>query len=426
MREFRFPYGRKEVTFSLPEESVLGEIIPREVEGIADVESAIQEALISPFQSPALSKICKPGEKVAIVVSDITRPFPGPQVLPILLNELNRVGVPDEDITVVFALGGHRRHTKEEQKQVLGEEVARRVRYFDSFCEEQEDFVTIGTTSRGTKVDINKRVVEADRKILTGIISYHYYSGFTGGRKAVVPGISSFNTIQANHKLLLHPEPGAGHNPDACSGKLEGNPVHEDMVEACRMLKPDFLVNVVLSGHKNILRIFIGDPYAAHGEGCAFVESVFGYPIREKADLVLVSAGGFPKDINYYQAHKALDNAFYAANKEGVIILLAACEEGIGPESYMDWVRMNSPGEMESRLRDYFEVSGHNWYTTFLKTEQVRIILVSTVDQKVVEQLRFIPAQTVDEALGKAYELLKPDPSIYLMPQGYLTFPVFE
>jgi nickel-dependent lactate racemase len=426
MRAFRFPYGRKEVTFSLPEERILGEIIPREIAGIAAVETAVREALTSPIQSPPLREICKPGEKVAIVVSDITRPFPGPLVLPIMLDELNKTGIPDSDVSIVFALGGHRRQTEVEQRQVLGEEVTRRVRYFDSFCEERNDFVTIGTTSRVTQVDINKRVVEADRKILTGIISYHYYSGFTGGRKAVVPGISSFHTIQANHKLLLHPEPSAGHNPDACSGKLEGNPVHEDMVEACRMLGPDFLVNIVLSGHKNILRIFAGDPYSAHAEGCTFVESVFGNPIREKADLVIVSAGGFPKDINYYQAHKALDNAFYATKKGGVIILLAECEEGIGPDSYMDWVRMDSPEEMEMRLREHFEVSGHNWYTTFLKTQQVRVILVSSVDPKIVEQLRFIPAQTIDAALMIAEEFLEPDPSIYLMPQGYLTFPVLK
>ena len=426
MREFKFPYGRKEITFSLPEESILGEIIPKEVEGISDVETTLREALISPIQSPPMSEICKPGEKVAIVVSDITRPFPGPQVLPILLNELNNIGIPDSDMCIVFALGGHRRHTEAEQRQVLGDEVAQRVRYFDSFCEEQNDFVTIGTTSRGTKVEINKEVVEADRKILTGIISYHYYSGFTGGRKAVVPGISSFDTIQANHKLLLHPEPGAGQNPDACSGKLDGNPVHEDMVEACRILGPDFLVNVVLSGKKEVLKVFAGDPYSAHAEGCTYVASVFGYPSSEKADLVIVSAGEFPKDINYYQAHKALDNAFYATKEGGVIILLADCEEGVGPECYMDWVRIESYKDMEFQLRERFEVAGHNWYTTFAKTRRVRVIFVSSVDHGTVEQLRFIPAQTIDAALMIAEEFLTPNPSIYLMPQGYLTFPVLR
>ena len=426
MREFHFPYGRKDITFSLPEERILGEIVPKKLGSISGIETVVHQALANPVQSPPLSHICKPGEKVSIVVSDITRPFPGTRVLPVLLDELNTAGINDPDIHIVFALGGHRRHTEEEQKKILGEDVARRIRYSDSFCEEQNDFVPIGTTSRGTKVEVNKRVVEADRKILTGLISYHYYSGFTGGRKAVVPGISSFDTIQTNHKLLLHPEPGAGPNPDACSGKLEGNPVHEDMVEACRMLEPDFLLNLVLSGQKEVLKVFAGNPYAAHEEGCRFVESVFGCPIEEKADLVIVSAGGFPKDINYYQAHKALDNAFYATKKGGAIILLAACEEGIGPECYMDWVKIATPQEMENQLRERFEVAGHNWYTTFSKTQKVRVIFVSSVEPEIVKQLQFIPARTIDEALGRAHDLLGPNPSVYLMPQGYLTFPALR
>jgi nickel-dependent lactate racemase len=426
MREFRFPFGRKEVTFNLPKSQILGEIVPKDIKGIADVESALRTALSNPIQSLRLDQICKPGEKVAIVVSDITRPFPGSLVLPVLLDELNEAGIPDSDIRVVFALGGHRRHTKEEQLQILGENVARRIEHHDSFCEESGDFIKIGTTSRGVQVEVNRRVVEADRKILTGLISYHYYSGFTGGRKAVVPGISSYRTIQANHKLLMNPEPGTGHNPNACSGKLEGNPVHEDMMEACRMLGPDFLVNVVLNGRKEVLKIVAGDPYAAHREGCRLVESIFGCPIQEKADVVIVSAGGFPKDINYYQAHKALDNAFYATKKGGVIILLADCEEGIGPECYIDWVQIDASQEMERRLRDRFEVAGHNWYTTFAKTQEVRVIFVSSVDPEIVQQLHFIPAATIEEALKMAEEILKPNPSIYLMPQGYLTFPVLR
>ncbi|MFQ6092620.1 MAG: nickel-dependent lactate racemase [bacterium] len=424
MSEFRFSYGRGGVTFSLPEKRIIGEIVPRKAEGIADVESAVQQALTSPIQSPPLREKCKPGEKVAIVLPDITRPFPGRRVLPAILTELNGAGIPDEDVSAIFALGGHRRHTGEEQKQILGETVARRIRYFDSFCEDQGDFVPLGTSSRGTPVELNRRVVEADRVILAGLITYHYYSGFSGGRKGVVPGISSYDTIQANHKLLLNPESGTGHNPNACSGRLKNNPVHEDMVEACGMLNPDFSVNLVLNGGKDVLNVFAGDPYAAHESGCRFVESLFGCPIQEKADLVIVSAGGYPKDINYYQAHKAFDNAYYAVKKGGVIIVLAECREGVGPDGYMEWVKIESTEEIERRLRRRFEVAGHNWYTTLLKTQEVRVIFVSSIKPELVRRLRFIPAQSIDQALQKAYQLLAPNPAISLMPQGYVTFPI--
>ncbi len=426
MHEFHFPYGSREVMFRLPGKRILGEILPRDVTRVEDFPTAFQNSLSQPIQSPPLQEICAAGEKVAIVVPDVTRPFPGSLVLPLLLDELNRAGIPDQDIRIVFALGGHRRHTPDEQRRILGEDVAGRVPYIDSFCEDRDCFTAVGTTSFGTRVEIHNSLVEADRKILTGSITHHYYSGFSGGRKAIVPGVSSHDTIQANHKLLLNPAQGSGHNPKACSGRLTGNPVHEDMVEACRMVKPDFLVNVVQSGQQEILQIFTGDPYAAHEEGCRFVDRVFGCPIHARADLVIASAGGFPRDISYYQAHKALDSAFHATKKGGVIILAAECREGVGPDGYMGWVDTDAEDELERLLRERFEVAGHNWYATLLKAHQVRIILVSSLDPSVVRRLHFLPAPTIDDALDTAWPLLPSDPAIYVMPQAYTTFPTMK
>ena len=416
MRVFSLPYGSGTVDLFLPRGvKFLGKLSPLDTPGLESFEESFITALRNPVSLRSLKDICSPGDRVAVLVSDVTRSYKTQFFLPLLLDELNRAGVPDEDVFVVFACGAHRPQEKKEQIRILGQEVAERISYMDHDCRNREDHIYMGTSSRGTEVKLNKSVVEADKCILTGLVEYHYYAGFTGGRKSVLPGISAYETIQQNHRLLF--------KPGATTGRLRGNPVHEDMLEAADMLKPDFLINIVLNAEGDAAGIFAGDYIAAHLEGCNLVEKIYGREIHKKADMVISSPGGYPKDINYYQAHKALDNAFHAVREGGVIILLAECREGLGHEGFLHWFKY-SPSRAKEKLLEEFEVVGHNAYSTLLKAEKVHVIMVSSLPEKLSRHLPFQCVDDVEEAVKEAVRLTGASPSAYLMPLAYSTFPV--
>jgi nickel-dependent lactate racemase len=416
MRLLSLPYGSGTVTLSLPGDvKILGELSPVNAPGVGSFEEAFRRSLRDPIASKGLGDLCSPGDRVALLVSDVTRSYKTSIFLPWLLDELNSAGVPDEDVFVVFARGAHRPQRREEQLRILGREAADRVAYTDHDCRNEEEHTYLGTSSRGTEVRLNESVVEADRCVLTGLIEYHYYAGFTGGRKSVLPGIASYETIQQNHRLLF--EPGAG------TGRLQGNPVHEDMLEAAGMLRPDFLINLVLNAEGDVADVFAGDYVEAHLEGCRLVERLYGRRISQRADIVIASSGGYPKDINYYQAHKALDNAFHAVKEGGVIVLLAECREGLGHERFPHWFNYTA-SEAKERLMEEFEVVGHNAYSTLNKAEKARIILVSSLPRRSSRHLPFRCVGDAQDALEEALDLTGDSPSAYIMPRAYSTFPV--
>ncbi len=416
MSMFSLPYGSGKVNFYLPSNAkLLGELAPLKAPGLKSFEDSFKNSLRHPISSKCLRDICKQGDRVAVLVSDVTRSYKADVFLPWLLDELNATGVPDDDIFAVFACGAHRPQTREEQHRILGREAAERVRYADHGCRNREGHTYVGVSSRGTEVRLNRSVVEADRCILTGLIEYHYYAGFTGGRKSVLPGIASYETIQQNHRLLFE--------PGAATGRLNGNPVHEDMLEAAGMLGPDFLVNLVLTAHGDVAGVFAGNYVEAHLSGCRLVERLYGRGISRRADIVIASPGGYPKDINYYQAHKALDNAFHAVREGGVIVLLAECREGLGHEGFPHWFT-HTVSETRERLLEEFEVVGHNAYSTLAKAEKVKIILVSSLPDSLSRYLPFRCVGDVTEAIDEAVRLSGDSPTVYLMPQAYSTFPV--
>jgi nickel-dependent lactate racemase len=244
---------------------------------------------------------------VAVVASDITRAWARFDIfLPHILNELNRAGVPDIDIVLIVALGAHRINTLEEQITVYGQEVVDRVKIVQSYAPIAEDFTHIGTTSRGVPVSINKEILNANKVILTGGIVYHPMGGFGGGRKSILPGVAGYATIQANHSFCLSDVVGQGTNSNCASGKLDGNVMNEDMIEIAEMVNPDFIFNVTQTEDGKFARFFAGHWLKAWLEGCKTVEEIFGVTITEKVDLVIASTGGYPKDINLYQANKTM------------------------------------------------------------------------------------------------------------------------
>lgn len=363
------------------------------------------------------------GEKVVIVTSDVTR-YTGSEIyLPLLVERLNRQGIPDRDIEILIALGIHRKQTDHEHQKILGP-LYKRVRVIDHDCDNPAELVLLGRTSSGIEVSANRRAVEADRLILTGVIGFHYFAGFGGGRKALLPGIASRQACMASHFALLNPLPGSGKNPLATTGNLEGNPVHQAMLEACAMAEPAFILNTVLSLDKHIIAAYAGHWRTAHEEGCRFYREQFSFPLQEQADLVIVSCGGFPKDINLIQAHKSMEYASQALKEGGVMILLAECRDGFGNDTFFNWFRHKQREEFETALRAHYEINGQTAYSTLMKAQRFKIIMVSRFSEHQVQEMGMIPARSLDEALTKADEFLSPGWRALIMPEGGSVLPV--
>ena len=411
--KLRFGFGTGCQEVEVPEEHFLGELHANEVPVGLVGEAEVRRALADPIGSPRLKEIVHPGETVAIVTSDITRPMPTYKVMPALLDELYAAGIRKEDITLVFALGSHRKQTPEEQRRLAGERAYAEIRCVDS---DPDDCVSFGTTSRGTPVDITRVVAEADRRICLGNIEYHYFAGYSGGAKAVMPGCSTRAAIQANHSRMILPE--------AKAGALETNPLRLDIEEAGDMLGIDFIVNVVLSEHKEILRAVAGNVTKAHREGCKFLDTLYRKELRQPADIVLVSQGGAPKDLNLYQTQKALDNAKHAVRDGGVIILIGSCKEGLGEKTFEEWMTTAPTAHsLIERIEREFKLGGHKAAAIAMVLERAEVDLVSELDPDFVRSLFLVPQPSAQAALDAALEKLGRDATILAMPYGGSTLP---
>ncbi|MEM2911738.1 MAG: nickel-dependent lactate racemase [Candidatus Bathyarchaeia archaeon] len=411
------PYGKTEVCLRVPARNFLGSIEPKEKIGVPDAKAEVERALKEPIGSRPLSEIIKPEHKVAIVVDDATRPAPSHLMIPPLLNELSSAGVKDENVHVIFGCGTHRAVTEEEAVRLLGENVLKRVKVISHDCR-APDLVYVGTTSKHrTKVYVNKVFAEADVKILTGDVSFHYYAGYGGGRKSVLPAVSSEETIKANHAMILH--------PNAKTGVLDGNPIHEDMVEAAKMAKVDFILNVVTNSKGEVVRAFAGDLEQAFYEGVKVVDELYRIPVDRRADIVVVSPGGYPADINLFQAYKGVDSALEVVKRGGVIILAAECSEGYGSQAFYYWmVKFKDLKTVEREIKRNFVLGGHKAYYLLKALQKVQIILVSAMpDYYAVNVFKLKTARTMNEALNEAFKIVGENAKVWTMPYGNFTLP---
>ena len=411
--KLEFGFGTGVQTAQVPEENLLGVLhaneVPLELTGEAEVRRALEE----PIESPRLRELVHPGEKVAIVTSDITRPMPTYKVMPPLLDELYAAGVRREDITLVFALGSHRKHTDEERRKLAGDRAWNEIACVDS---DPNDCVHMGITGAGTPVDITRVVAEADRRICLGNIEYHYFAGYSGGAKAIMPGVSTRDAIQSNHSMMVRPE--------ACAGALETNPLRMDIEEAGRICGIDFIVNVVLSEHKEIIKAVAGHPVAAHRAGCRFLDRIYLKPLPQAADIVLVSQGGAPKDLNLYQTQKALDNARHAVKQGGIIVLIGSCREGLGERVFEEWMtKSQSPEAMIERIGRDFQLGGHKAAAIAMTLQKAKIYLVSDMEDDFVRSIFLTPQPSVQTALDRAFAELGSKATVLAMPYGGSTLP---
>lgn len=405
-------YGKVPLQVEIQQGRFLGEIKPVYKEKLLNPRLEILHALREPIGTKPLVELAKNKKRVAIVISDMTRPVQSKILLPPLLEELHQAGITREQIKILIALGIHRPLSSDEISVLVGEQI---YLHYEVLNHDPNDTIHLGITSKGTPLDINRHFVEADLRICTGNIDLHFFAGYAGGAKAVMPGLSTRKAISNNHKMQL--------DENSASGRMLGNPVREDIDEAGEIIGIDFILNVVQSEEKEIISICAGDFRLAHRTGCSIIDEMYKIPITEKADVVIASAGGYPKDVNLYQAQKALDNAYHAVKPGGTIFLLAQCPENYGEEIMHQWLT-TANGDSASvleRLQKEFVLGGHKAAAIARVAEKVHIVLLSQMDRNLSRLAFMNPVDSVEEGL-KLCEMT-PETSVWFMPYACYTLP---
>ena len=431
MKKYQLPYGNGFQEVTLPEEKVLYDIHGNKADVLEDITAATLAAVRCPIASQPLQKVVRKGDKVAVIVSDVTRLVRTAEFLPVIISEINAAGVPDEDITIIVATGTHRAHTHDEDIAVCGKDIVKRIKIHQHDSRNNEELTDLGVTSFGTPILIDSYVAEADKVIITGAVSLHPMAGFGGGRKAVMPGVSGHATIMHNHAIALSPKIGDGCNPLCETGLLEGNPLHEDMVEVTKKLDPAFLVNMVFTPEGKLHEVVAGHWYKAWEKGCKDLVAMAGVPIKELADVVFASAGGSPKDMNLYQSCKAHMNAVFAVKKGGIMILTLECPDIKEPAIFTDWFSKSDVLQFEKDVRADFSIPAFVAFKTRCIVNSLTTYLVTKPENfEFVRQTGQIPVASLEEAwLLTQQELAKQgkdDYKITIMGHASATMPVLE
>jgi lactate racemase len=412
-------YGRGSASFEY-DAAQYRLLAPRDSErehALSDAE--VGAALDAPIGSPPLEEIVSAGDSVLIVVSDATRATASSQVVNLLVRRLIESGISPQDIRIIFATGIHRAVTRAEKLELLSPFIVQRIRTLDHDAYDKEAQASLGVTERGTPVEVNRALKEHAHVILTGAVGFHYFAGFTGGRKSICPGLASARTVEATHMLALDFERG-GRRRGVGTGLLAGNAVHEECERIAELVRPSFLINTVVDEEGRALRVYAGDWRAAHGRACEDYLKEHSLAIDKTRGLVIASAGGFPWDINLIQAHKALDMAAYACREGGRIVLLAECPDGLGRADFLKWFESEDSRALEERLRHTYEVNGQTAWSLMVKAEKYRVHLVSSLADEDVRRMRMMPSRNLEEALAKIGEAQAEG---YIMPRGPSVLP---
>ena len=425
VKKIPLKYGATEMTLAVEEKNILQVIESNPVAFDKTEEEIIQAALEHPIGSARLSELVHDGETVCIVIPDLTRAWQKTdKYLPFLVAELNRGGVRDEDILFICALGTHRKLTAEEHDVLLGSQLAGRFKVVDHDCFDKDNLVYVGKTTFGTPVSLNKTALACDHIVLAGGVVYHFLAGWAGGRKYILPGISAYETVMANHALSLNPVRGEGAHPDVRSGYVDTNLIHLDMVEAASFARPTFLFNVVTAENR-IAGAVAGHYLLAHEQGRDMVDAIDGVYIEEKADLVIASAGGSPKDVNLYQSIKTLINAREATKPGGSMIIMTESPEGLGGNEDVRKMILDYDTVLarEDELRADYSISKYVGYYFCESADKFDLILVSSLEPDLLKKANIKIVKTLDEALALVYAKRGRDLKVHVMPHGANTLP---
>ena len=416
MVKIEIPYGKSRISAEIPERNYLGTVasgIPHAAENEA---AAVEEALDHPISSLKLEELAKNKRSAVVITSDHTRPVPSRIIMPRILERL-RKGSPEIDITILVATGFHRKTTREELAAKLGNEIVEREKIVVHDSSDRSSLIRLGTLPSGGELIVNRLAVETDLLVGEGFIEPHFFAGFSGGRKSVLPGIASRETVLANHCSEFI------RSPYARTGNLDNNPIHRDMLFAAEQAKLAFIVNVIIDPEKRIVKAFAGDSVKAHEAGCRFLKELCGISVPE-ADIVVTSNGGYPLDQNVYQSVKGMTAGEAVCRKGGIIIISASCSDGHGGESFhRHLAAAASPEELLAETaripRDKTEPD--QWEYQILArilAEHKVIVVTRDCDHNLLKSMHLDTAFTLDEALRKAFSLVGADASVAVIPDG--------
>jgi len=409
-------YGHDSMALDIPDENYMGTLSPKDTREIEAPINEVRKALANPISSRKIKELVSSQDKVIILASDVSRPCPSYILLPPILEELKEAGVSNNQITIVFGLGVHRKQSEEEKKKLVGKDIYSKIKCIDH---DIDNCVRIGTTKRGNEVFIFKEILKADFIIATGNLEFHYFAGYTGGAKAVSPGVCGRETIANNHKHFLEPK--------AKAGLIKGNPVREEIEEIGEMVGINFMVNTVLNSHKKVVKVVAGDVTKAHREGAKYINDMFRVKIYELADIVITSPGGYPKDIDLYQTHKAMENASLAVKKDGIIIVVGECRDGLGEGKFAQALNGRlSPQELIEELKKNFILGRHKASRIAKIHLDSEIYLVSNLADEIKKNLFIKSFNSLEAAFTNALKAQGEEAKVLAMPNGNSTLAVFK
>jgi nickel-dependent lactate racemase len=415
--QIELAYGKKGVLVDVPDTNLVKVMRMQSSEPVQDPPIAVTKTLLQPIGfEHSLFDMAKEHHSACILICDITRPVPNKIILPPILKTLNAAGIQNDNITILIATGIHRPNLDDELIELVGPEIAKRYNVVNHYSRDLESHSYLGKTSRGTEVWIDKRFVEADFKIATGFIEPHLMAGFSGGRKLVVPGISSIETMKYMHgpKIMEHPL--------SCEGRIEQNPFHEEALEIANMTQVDFIVNVALNEKREIIGIFSGHLEKAHAEGVKFVRKVVRDTLPEPVDIVITTSAGYPLDTTFYQAIKGLTAATPVVKKGGSIILAAQCENGLGSEEFASLA--TDARDLETIIEELvservFVIDQWQFEKFAQARRKADIILVADgIKAELKNKMHLRWAESVHEALAMALAQHGPKARIAVIPKG--------
>ncbi len=426
-------YGHDGLDVDLPDDAHV--LLPERLPALADPAAAIRQALRQPIDCPALQDLVRPGDRAAVVFSDITRPVPNHILLPPLLAELEEAGLKREDITLINALGMHRPNTPQELERMLGRQLLASYRVVQHDAHDPSQLTYVFTTDRGARVEVNAHYMAAQVRILTGFVEPHIFAGYSGGGKAVLPGIAGADIVTSNHggPMIAHPR------ATWCS--VEGNPIFQEMRQVGLATRPTMLLNVTLNERKEVTAVFAGELAAAHDAGIAFAERAYVRPVPHQYDIAVASNLGYPSDINLYQSYKGMSVAAQALRPGGAVILAAECSDGLGLPHFRDLLAArNSPRELLEMIQDPSFRHYDQWGVQVAAMVQVRVrtYLYSALPPKETSRAHMLPCTDIAETVAALSDDCRRssagggsafggngggEPRVLVLPYGQLTVP---
>jgi nickel-dependent lactate racemase len=413
-------YGKNGLDVELPPDTVVVE--PRYVPAVPDEADAILNALRRPINTPPLRHLVRPGDRAVIVHTDITRPTPNDRMLPVLLAELEEAGINRADITLLNALGTHRPQTRAELDEMLGPEIVANYRCLQHDCWDDENLVSLGKTSLGHPVRVNRVYLEADVKILTGFIEPHFFAGFSGGSKGVLPSIAGIESVMSNHGARLIGD------SRATWGVTRGNPIWEEMLEVALKTNPTFLLNVTLNRDKKITGVFAGELQAAHAAGCDFCRDSAMVPVNQPFDIVVTTNSGYPLDLNLYQAVKGMSAAAQIVKTGGSIIVAAECWDGIPAHGqYANLLRSaESPAQILARIETP-DFSAHDQWQVQIQAliqQKADVYVYSEgLSEAQIRESLLLPCRSIAQTVATLRDRYGPQTTLCAIPEGPQTVP---